>query len=154
MNYMNPPSPQTSESALRYLETRLRTASSVELTLILYDVLLDSLARGADAAEAGQIEERVRGTNRAVSALVELRCALDHEQGGELAQSLDRLYAYGLSQVTGALNQEAASTLRGVRRIFAPLRDAWAEVASAPQKASTAVGTSARADLLAGVVAG
>lgn len=120
---------ETRQGAISYFETRLRTASSLELTLILHEVLLESLRQALDAGRANRIEERVRATNRAVAALVELQCSLDHERGGEIARSLDRLYRWALGLTTGVVDAETAQRLEDVRRVFTPLRDAWAEVA-------------------------
>ena len=142
----NRPAPHSAGS---YFETRLRTASSVELTVILYDVLLDSLGRAAAAIEARDIEGRVRAINRAGSALSELRCSLDHEQGGEIAHSLDRLYSYAIGRIGGSEASRTVEVVRSLERLFSPLRSAWAEVASLTkaQPARTVVAEQAQGTL-------
>lgn len=114
-----------------YLETRIKTAGPLELTAIMYDVLVSSLERAARAIEDHDVEGRVRAVNRAVSALVELRCALDFDRGGEMAVSLDRLYSYGLSTVTQSPVDQKAEDLVKLQSVFAPLRDAWQQASHA-----------------------
>ncbi len=139
MNYAGHATPGRPSGSAQYFETRLRTAGPLELTVILYDVLLDALGRASDAARGSRIEERVKATNRAIAALTELRCALDHERGGELARSLDRLYAYAITRATGSGAGAVVSEIDGLHKLFSPLREAWATAAEAQAAPSAAL---------------
>jgi flagellar protein FliS len=139
MNFRSNANHRPPSGSVQYFETRLRTAGPLELTVILYDVLLEALGRGSAAAQACRIEDRINATNRAIAALTELRCALDHKRGGELAQSLDRLYAYAIARATGSVAGNALSDLQSLQNLFAPLREAWATAAAA--QAAPAPGT-------------
>jgi flagellar protein FliS len=54
-----------------------------------------------------------------------LRGALNREQGGELAKTLDDLYACVLVRLTTANARNDAALLRECSQLLAPMRDAW-----------------------------
>lgn len=60
--------------------------------------------------------------------LLELQSSLNLETGGELAQTLYRLYDYMMGQLTKANLKKEPSLVIEVEKLLRPIRDAWAEM--------------------------
>ncbi len=68
---------------LAYQEAAVRNASSVELVIILYDILARDLQGAIQALEAGKIEARTAKLKHGFLALQQLEGTLDLDGGGE-----------------------------------------------------------------------
>ncbi len=79
------------------LETRTRSASPYELVLVLYDGLLDELARARGHIEAKHYQQKGRSLEKCIKILNGLNAALDYDNGGELIVGLGQLYEYCIS---------------------------------------------------------
>jgi flagellar protein FliS len=122
-----------------YRQTQVRSRTPLELVVMLYDGALRFLATAASAMERGDIPARREAMSRALAIIGELQNTLDLEQGGELAASLDELYAYATRRLLEATQQHDAARVEEVRRLLEILRDGWSQIA-APE----AVGAGAR----------
>ena len=117
--------------AHRYQEVEVKTATSVEIVVLLYDAAIAALRRAQELIAARDIAGRVRSINKVSSILTELQATLNFEAGGEIAPSLDRLYRYMRDRVFQANLHQDAAPLQEVARLLSDLRGAWAEVAQA-----------------------
>lgn len=123
--------PQHFANAYRQIgvETGVASASPHHLVLMLYDGLLESVARARLAMTAGEIELKCRQIGRAVRILDEgLIATLDMDAGGEIAQNLRGLYQYAVLRLTWSNLRNDPALLDEVDRLIRPLREAWAEI--------------------------
>lgn len=113
------------------LEARAAAASSYELVLILFDGLLDELARARGHIEHKRYQQKGVSLEKCLNILNGLSSALDYEQGGEVVQGLARLYdycIYRLSDVSVTLSLEG---LDEVVQLLGILREGWEGVNAA-----------------------
>lgn len=114
-----------------YQTQSVATAGPAQLVLMLFDRAIVAIARASHAAgEDGRpptIETVNHELQRAQDILTELRVALDHEQGGEIAANLDALYDFCIDRLVGANISKDLTGLGPVTRTIQGLRDAWDE---------------------------
>lgn len=113
------------------LEARAAAASPYELVLVLFDGLLDELARARGHIEAKRYQQKGASLEKCLNILNGLNGSLDYESGGELVQGLSRLYdycVYRLSDVSVSLSLEG---LDEVVHLLGVLRDGWEGVNAA-----------------------
>ena len=115
--------------AARYREIEIRTATPTELVVLMYDSAISALQQARDFMHSGDIAGRARCLNKASSILTELQATLNFEAGGEIARSLDRLYAYMRNSLFEATTRQDVSPIDEVVRLMTNLRSAWIEVA-------------------------
>ena len=119
----------TGNQAQRYQETEIRTASPIELVVLLYDAAISSLQKAQEHIAARNIEARTRCLNKAAAVITELQANLNFQAGGTIAPSLDRLYQYMKNSIVHAnLRQETGPLVESVR-LLTNLRSAWIEIA-------------------------
>jgi flagellar protein FliS len=107
------------------LEAKAATASPYELVLVLFDGLLDELARTRGHIEAKRYQEKGRSLEKCLNILNGLNSALDYDNGGEVVQGLSRLYdycIYRLSDVSVSLSLEG---LEEVIQLLGVIREGW-----------------------------
>lgn len=113
------------------LEARTAAASPYELVLVLFDGLLDELARARGHIEARRFQQKGRSLEKCMNILNGLSSALDSEAGGQVVQDLARLYdycIYKLSEVSVSLSLEGLDEVVG---LLVTLREGWAGVHAA-----------------------
>lgn len=107
------------------------TAGPAQLVLLLFDRAIVAIARAEHAAgsdgHAPALETVNHELQRAQDILTELRVALDHEQGGDIARNLDALYEFCLDRLVTANITKDVSGLGPVSRTIQGIRDAWDE---------------------------
>jgi flagellar protein FliS len=114
--------------AHRYQETEIKTATPIELVVLLYDAAIASLQKAQEHIAAREIERRTYCLNKAAAILSELQANLNFETGGTIAASLDRLYRYMKDRIFQSNLKQDAAPLKETVRLLAGLRSAWAEV--------------------------
>jgi flagellar secretion chaperone FliS len=115
--------------AHRYQEIEIKTATPVELVVLLYDAAIASLQKAQEHLASRDIEKRTRCLNKAISILTELQANLNFEKGREISLSLDRLYQYMKGRILQANLQQNAAPMKEVVKLLSDLRAAWAEIA-------------------------
>ena len=128
--------PVSTRSASAYkrvgVQTSIDGASPHQLICLLFDALLLSLAKARAAIARGDVELKGKEIGRAIRILEEgLKCGLNLEQGGELAQNLDRLYGYCVVRLTQANARNDVAALEEVLRLVEPLADGWRQIGTA-----------------------
>ena len=112
------------------VETGVTAASPHQLVQMLFDGLLDAVARARGALRERQIDAKGRAIGRAVRIVNEgLRSNLNLQQGGGLAADLDALYGYITLTLTEANLENNDAKLDECRRLVEPLREAWVAIA-------------------------
>lgn len=113
------------------LEARAAAASPYELVLVLFDGLIDELARARGHIEARRFQQKGRSLEKCMNILNGLSSALDMDAGGQVVQDLARLYdycIYRLSEVSVSLSLEGLDEVVG---LLGTLREGWAGVHAA-----------------------
>lgn len=101
------------------------TANSVQLTQMLFDGLVDSLAVARGHIVHGAMVEKARALSRAGRILVGLQEGLDFERGGELARNLSDLYAYVNRRLLHVNARNDLDVLAELHGLMSDLRGAW-----------------------------
>jgi flagellar protein FliS len=111
-----------------YLESWVLTADPLELVRILYRLALDSVREALIHLSGGDIAARSKAISKAIDALSELNCSLDHEAGGEVARRLAELYEYMQWRLLQANFEQSETMLGEVAGLLATLLEAWQDV--------------------------
>jgi flagellar protein FliS len=110
-------------------DTGVQGADPHQLVSMLFDALLQSLARARGALEAGDIAAKGMAIGKAVRILEEgLKAGLNMEQGGELAQNLRGMYDYSIARLTHANLRNDVAALAEVSALIEPVADAWKQI--------------------------
>lgn len=118
---------QTMCATDRYLADKVATASPAQLVAMLFDAGVQAVRQAVAANAAGNHFEAGRRLVKAQDVVMELRCSLNFDAGGELARNLDALYAYAFRRLVEANVGRDAALMGEVLAILEPLRDAWRE---------------------------
>ena len=124
---------RASKSASTYkqvsVETSVDQATPHNLVEMLFDGLLVAVGAARAAMQRGDIKTKCKQIVVAVRILEEgLKCALNMEQGGELASNLDRLYGYCVVRLTQANARNDDAALAEVQRLIEPLAKSWKQI--------------------------
>ncbi|MBN8493889.1 MAG: flagellar export chaperone FliS [Burkholderiales bacterium] len=119
------------------VSTGVAAASPHQLVLMLFDGFDEALVQALGAMRDGAIEIKCRAISRASRIVDEgLRANLDMRGGGSLASDLAELYAYISLRLVQANLHNDASLLDECRRLMQPLREAWASITPAADRAA------------------
>lgn len=113
-----------------YRQTEVQSRSPLELVVMLYDGALRFLREAKAGFETQDIKRRADGISRALAIVAELQNTLDMKAGGDIASSLDQLYAFVRDRlVEASVHQQAASIDQAIA-VMTNLRDGWAEISA------------------------
>ena len=113
-----------------YQRTQVQSRTPLELVVMLYDGALKFLHQAREAIERGDIAARREASSRAITIISELQSTLNMEQGGELAQRLDELYAYVNARIIAAAAENHVGPIDDATRVLNVLRDSWVAIAT------------------------
>lgn len=104
-------------------------ANPHRLIAMLYDGLIERLARGIAGIEQGNLQLKLAGINGSIAIVEYLQMILDMERGEDLARRLHALYDY-LGVVLARANAENdADRLREAMKLVRTLKDGWDRIA-------------------------
>jgi len=112
-----------------YLSQQLASLSPAKRVALLYDKAIASLRDAIQAIEAGDIERRWKSNKLACDVIETLWATLDVEQGGEIAQNLNRLYSFMLQHLPAVDFRNDPKPAEEVIALLEPLRQSWHELA-------------------------
>ncbi len=95
----------------------------------VHDGMIAKLAEAKQAIAEGRIEDRLHLTHKVSRVVDVLQMSLDHDQGGEPAANLDRLYLYFSKRLCDINIKNDAVICDELMARFAELRDGWKAVA-------------------------
>lgn len=108
------------------METGVMAASPHKLIVMLFDGALAAVRLAQQHMQAGTREGKGQAVAKAILILEGgLRASLDLRSGGDIAESLDALYAYMRNRLLKASLDNDLSILEEVRRLLEELRAAW-----------------------------
>lgn len=119
--------------ARTYRSNAVLTASPGQLVLMLYDGALKSLVLAQEAfAQPAETPHRIEQINqhllKAQAIIAELKSGLNMREGGEFAQTMNRLYEYHNRRLFNANLHKDPAPVAEVERLLREIRDAWAEM--------------------------
>jgi flagellar protein FliS len=122
----------------QYLESRVLTASPLELVRLMYRGALDATAAARQHFAGGDIPARTRALNKAAALVTELVTSLNppsDPSGQALEQNLRRLYDYILHQIAQAAIEQNPLPLDDADTILRSLLQGWESIDLAPADA-------------------
>lgn len=111
-----------------YLETRVLSASPVELVNILYEYATLGVQDARSSLTYGDIAARAKAISKTIAILGELEGSLNHRVGGGIASNLARLYQYMRERLTHANLTQADEPLAEVEALLKTLGEGWQQI--------------------------
>ena len=103
-------------AATSYLRTRVLTASSQELRLMLYEGAIKFSRQAAEAIASSDIEASYHALMRSQKIVLELSTSLNHQVAPDLCQQLAAIYRFIYRQLVDAsVNRDKAAVDDAVR---------------------------------------
>ena len=112
----------------RYRETDINSMSKEKMIVLLYEKMQSDLTCAQKALRAEDRVEMTRKINHSQRIVSELRSALDHSIGGEVAQNLDNLYDFMFHQHLEVLVDLNEVHIVNCLRVIEPLIRAWRQI--------------------------
>lgn len=102
--------------------------SQPQLVLILCDAAIRYVREAADHLTAGRWAEKGKSVDAAFECLSQLRLSLDHQNGGEIVENIDRMYDLLSTKLTLGNASRDPNQFNQVVKSLQTLRDAWSEL--------------------------
>lgn len=110
---------------LSYRELSVAGASPLRLVILLYEQAIEDLRRAITANTRHDIEGRTREINHALLVIGHLQATLDSDQGGHVADNLNRFYDQLRSGLIAAQCEQSADLIEQQISRLILVRDAW-----------------------------
>jgi flagellar protein FliS len=111
-----------------YRETAVTSMGEEKMVVLLYEKMLEHFHAAEDAARAKQRPEMTRRLGLAQRIVVELRNALDHDIGGDIALNLNSLYDYVFREILSMIVDHEPRHAVDCRRVLEPLLESWRQI--------------------------
>jgi flagellar secretion chaperone FliS len=116
------------QAAATYQRNAILTASPEKLVKLLYEGAIKNLEKsriGLSDPKTARSPEVGQALGKAMGILGELRASLDHAAGGAIAKDLDRLYEFGLDQLSQANLTRTANGVVNTLQVMRTLKEGW-----------------------------
>ena len=110
--------------------TGVAKSNNVELIMMLFDGLLESLSAARGHIQHNNIQEKSKAIARASRIVLGLQGALDFEKGGDLAANLNELYGYVTRRLFHVNARNDLDALEEIYGLMSEIREAWEGVPS------------------------
>ena len=110
------------------VQAQVTEASPHRLIQLLMQGGLDRIYQAMGAIEFGRVAEKGELIGKSIAIVGGLREALDFNEGGEIAQNLDRLYEYMIMRLTDANRKNDPSLLGEVADLLREIKLAWDQI--------------------------
>lgn len=118
------------------IETAVPEADPHKLVMMLFEGALASIADAKLNMIRGQIAARGKAISKAMSIVDQgLKCSLDKQRGGEIAERLDALYEYICARLFEANAQSKPECLDEAQKLLNEIYTAWAQMPRQQQAA-------------------
>jgi flagellar protein FliS len=108
------------------VETGVLAASPVKLIVMLYDGAISACHSAIASMQRKDIEQKGAMLSKAIMIIESgLRLSLDRKAGGDIAESLDALYAYMSSKLASANVRNEPAQVQEVIKLLLDLKGAW-----------------------------
>ena len=119
----------------QYRATKVETAGSVDLVVMLYQGAVRFIRLGIEAMERNDTQTAHTNLVRAQDIVVELLGSLNREEGGQVAVQLASVYDYCFRRLVTANVKKDPAPAREVVGILRDLGTAWQEIAAQQRQA-------------------
>lgn len=116
------------------LETRVLSATPMELVKILYNAAIEAVQDAREHLANGEIRERGQSVSKAIEILTELSGSLDHAKGGELSARLSALYRSAQKTLLDANFHQSDDGMEKVEQLLKTLNEAWSAIDQPQQR--------------------
>lgn len=116
------------KAAQAYQRNAVMTASPEKIVLMLYDAAIRHLEQSRAALSNPSTTHSAQvgvSLGKALAIIGELRTALDHEKGGEIAENLDALYGFAIDRVTEANLRRTPEHIEPTISVMRTLKEGW-----------------------------
>lgn len=107
------------------LDSQKNVATPYKIVQMLLAGALERLAKARVAIEQEKFPERGELLSATLMIVAELRMALDHEAGDEIAANLDNLYEFMMGEIVQANIHDDVGKLEGVSRLLREIKESW-----------------------------
>ena len=121
----------------QYRATKVETAGSVDLVVMLYQGAVRFIRLGIEAMEREDAKAAHTNLVRAQDIIVELLGSLNRDEGGQIADQLASLYDYCFRRLVQANVKKDPAPAREVVGILRDLGSAWQEIAAQQRQAQS-----------------
>jgi flagellar protein FliS len=121
----------------QYRATKVETAGSVDLVVMLYQGAVRFIRLGIEAMEREDAKAAHTNLVRAQDIIVELLGSLNRDEGGQIADQLASLYDYCFRRLVQANVKKDPAPAREVVGILRDLGFAWQEIAAQQRQAQS-----------------
>ena len=120
--------------AQNYRKAQLNTASPGQRVVLMYEGLHKELMKSKNLIvniqkDIANIEKAHNSIALSEQIILELKLALDMDNGGELAQNLSNLYDFWIVQLSETNMKKDAKVLNPIIDMVSELKDTWREAA-------------------------
>jgi flagellar protein FliS len=109
----------------QYQRAQIMGESPLDLILTVYDGAISAYRAAEAAYRAEDHEAGYQQMERARKFVTHLYTTLDHENGGEVADHLARLYAFLISSIDQIEATKDITKIASCLRVISNLRDGW-----------------------------
>ena len=119
-----------SKMSNQYARLDVETTGKLGLVIICYEKAISNLKQARTYFEKDEIEQKARHMQKAMEIVQELQGCLNHEEGGQIARSLDAIYAYIVKRLLGSDVKKDLTGIDECIHILSELQEAWEGIAS------------------------
>lgn len=112
----------------RYRETDLGTMTREKMVVLLYEKMVSDLEDAVRALERNDRAAFTQRVNHSQRIVTELRGALDHAAGGDIARNLEAIYDFLFREHLSLLVDREPRRARACIEVLRPLLEAWRQV--------------------------
>ena len=110
------------------IDARVAAANAHEMVRMLLDGLLDEIERTSGFMQRRSFEDKGKSVNKCLNIVHGLSSMLDLENGGEVANSLNKLYDYCSRQLITASVENSSAALEPIIKVIQNVRAGWANL--------------------------
>ena len=110
-------------------------ADAYGLVEILFTELIESLTASRNGLSSSDLASKSAGVSKALSIIHVLASSLDFEKGGEVAESLLRLYEWSRRTIIEASRDNTVAPFDEVLHAVSEIADAWRTIGAQQQAA-------------------
>ncbi len=111
--------------ANQYRNNQILNASPEQILIMLYDGAIRFTRQAILGIEENRPSLKLEGVSRAMAIIAEFSNTLDREVGGDIAENLDGLYYFMMTELAEARTQNSVPKLRAVENILLDLREGF-----------------------------
>jgi flagellar protein FliS len=122
-----------------YQQVQIETSDQKQLILMVYDAAARFCQEARSCIVRGDLTGKGNSIQKAFDAISELRKSLNLEKGGEVAEGLNKLYAFLGHQLTLANLNNDKEIMDSVITVLTDLRGTWAQAFEKMEEEETAL---------------